>query len=873
MYKYDVSIIVSVYNNEKYIKECINSVIHQKYNQDKIQIILINDGSTDNSEQICKEYAEKYCNIKLINQKNQGVSAARNHGIQNAEGKYIMILDSDDFLSNNAVNDLIEFMEENPNINISSYTMKLYTGKVESEHYRNKLYDKGTNIYDINEYPYISQATVNIIFKNEFENNTLYDENMNLAEDEKFNTNQIMKTGKIGFCQNAIYYYRRHGNSTTSTSQNPYYCFEQFMSYFEYLIQEYTDNEGKLAQYVQGLILQMLKWRIKGNLFLPYYLKGEEYNKAIARIRNVLEHIEISTILNKNNMNIYHKLYLLKLRGVKLELVTGYKNEFSLNYNDQIVYMNNVVDLFFNRFKIKNNKIYMLGYIKSPICEVVKPNLYIEYEKEQLKELELLDSNFDYYGTEIKTNTFYKFEYCLDINKVQSIKFYLKIGERYIPVHFIFSRWCPFCAQIGRNTIITQDKKYFITYNNLKEIIEIEETNKKEINKVQKKQRKKYESINPKINIYRYLAKTKKEIWIYCDRKGVIDNAYYQFKHDVNKNDGIKRYYIIDGKIRDYKKYFSKKEIVNNIIVKNSFKHKIMFLRSSKILVSFDTFTGYSPFKPGSVKWYGDILHYDVIYLQHGILYANLIRMYSKEFTGIDKIVISSEFERNNFINNYLYSNEDLICSKMPRFDVAPVQTKKQNKILFAPSWRKYLIGDPPIDGKRELRTEAFLNSKFYQDIMKILNNKELQETLARYNITLEFKLHPIFEPYRNLFQIDSKYVKISEENVKNEEYSLFVTDFSSFQFDFARLKTPIIYYVPDKEEFEAGLHTYRKLDLPLEEAFGDVTYTPEDLINKMEYYIKNNFDVEPKYRERMDTFFFDTNNSRDEIYNALMKG
>ena len=98
-YKYDVSFVIPVYNVEKFLKDCLDSILNQKYDINKIEIILINDGSKDNSLEICKNYENKYNNIKLIDKKNEGVSVARNVGIENAEGKYILILDSDDFIS------------------------------------------------------------------------------------------------------------------------------------------------------------------------------------------------------------------------------------------------------------------------------------------------------------------------------------------------------------------------------------------------------------------------------------------------------------------------------------------------------------------------------------------------------------------------------------------------------------------------------------------------------------------------------------------------------------------------------------------------------------------------------------------------------
>lgn len=94
-----ISVIVPVYNVESYIERCLESIIHQTYN--KLQIILVDDGSTDRSLQICQQYASQDSRIRIVKQKNAGSSAARNMGISLASGKYLTFIDSDDWLSDN----------------------------------------------------------------------------------------------------------------------------------------------------------------------------------------------------------------------------------------------------------------------------------------------------------------------------------------------------------------------------------------------------------------------------------------------------------------------------------------------------------------------------------------------------------------------------------------------------------------------------------------------------------------------------------------------------------------------------------------------------------------------------------------------------
>ena len=108
-----VSIIVPIYNVEKQLEQCIGSLIKQKSDKIKMQIILVNDGSTDNSGNIAKEYATKYPNeILYLEKENGGLSDARNFGVKYADGDYISFVDSDDYISDNFYVKLLPYMKE-----------------------------------------------------------------------------------------------------------------------------------------------------------------------------------------------------------------------------------------------------------------------------------------------------------------------------------------------------------------------------------------------------------------------------------------------------------------------------------------------------------------------------------------------------------------------------------------------------------------------------------------------------------------------------------------------------------------------------------------------------------------------------------------
>lgn len=118
-----ISVIVPIYNVEKYIDKCLKSIVNQTYKN--LEILLINDGSTDNSGSICDKWTEFDSRIKVLHCENKGVSTARNRGINIATGKFIAFCDPDDTLDNNFYEQLYKNIIKN-NADVSMTSTKLY---------------------------------------------------------------------------------------------------------------------------------------------------------------------------------------------------------------------------------------------------------------------------------------------------------------------------------------------------------------------------------------------------------------------------------------------------------------------------------------------------------------------------------------------------------------------------------------------------------------------------------------------------------------------------------------------------------------------------------------------------------------------------
>lgn len=156
--KETVSIIIPVYNVEKFVERCILSVVNQTYK--KLEIILVNDGSKDNSAVICHNYEKQDKRIKVYDKENGGISSARNFGLAHANGKYIMFLDSDDMLTLNAVETLLNFIQK------TKADMCIGKGITinESDNIKPELMKKSTLAKSFNKYEAIENALYELNF-------------------------------------------------------------------------------------------------------------------------------------------------------------------------------------------------------------------------------------------------------------------------------------------------------------------------------------------------------------------------------------------------------------------------------------------------------------------------------------------------------------------------------------------------------------------------------------------------------------------------------------------------------------------------------------------------------------------------------------
>lgn len=127
-----LSIIIPVYKVEKYLRKCLDSCVNQDIPKDQYEIIAVNDGSPDNCQSILEEYEREYDNVRILKQENQGLSKARNNGLDIAKGDYVWFVDSDDWIEENCLSEIIAKLDNSPDILQIQYCNAYDNGKIQT---------------------------------------------------------------------------------------------------------------------------------------------------------------------------------------------------------------------------------------------------------------------------------------------------------------------------------------------------------------------------------------------------------------------------------------------------------------------------------------------------------------------------------------------------------------------------------------------------------------------------------------------------------------------------------------------------------------------------------------------------------------------
>ncbi|RPJ98714.1 hypothetical protein BSBH6_04243 [Bacillus subtilis] len=439
------SIIIPVYNSEDYISETLDSLINQSLGfENNINVILVDDGSTDNSSSICRNYQKKYPqNIKYIKIKNSGPSVARNIGLRhiNKECKFIGFVDSDDKLSKDSLEGVDNFYSmKGGSINVAFLKVVYFENKL-GQHKLNYRFNQGTRIIDIlKEYKAIHFFIGGAFFRKEILEKAKFQFNENLRywEDALLINKILLEEEKYGVVNEGVYFYRKRKveNSIVDTiwlSKDRYTDF--LKSAYGELIKNSIQKYGIVIPYLQFLIAYHIKLYLYHEDFMLKVLSDKEREIFIGNFKEILKYIEVKYIIEQD-MKTYYKEFLLNMKNVNYKHFEEPKESILRTKTITI-----------NEIKIKGFNFIFKGHFINEYYEM-KPNDRIYYrflnKKNYAEQLEIKNKvviwnyqirDYKYSGFSFKLPLWaIKFKLglktdslCIDLNDVNILK---SLGKR-----------------------------------------------------------------------------------------------------------------------------------------------------------------------------------------------------------------------------------------------------------------------------------------------------------------------------------------------------------------------------------------------------------------------------------------------------------
>lgn len=875
-----------LYHVESYLAEALDSVVAQTIGfSDNIQLVLVNDGSTDGTESICLEYRDAYPdNVTYIRQENAGVSAARNAGLRHARGEYVNFFDGDDRWEPDAFASALACFDHNPGIDVVAARIAFFGARTD---YHPIDYKFGTDdeVVDIHSEPSrIHMHVGSALIRRSAIGDRVFDVRLKYAEDLAFIAPIIMAKGCYAAASSAIYGYRRRasGDSAINVSMRSRSWYFDTLELCHRMLFELSRAEhGCVIPYLQHCIMYDLQVRLRTRV--SYELSTEEVARYKALITGLLAEIDDEVILAQRNIYTENKLYALALKG-GVSITDLRRN---LRIEPDGVYHNDLVvrslprgqKLVIEFLELEGDSLRIEGHVTS-VIENSSVSLAFDVDGELIEASLVERPERRRFSLDERIHDAVGFVAVIPLRESQDVTPVLRLRDVEIePVlvygvhaglteamktsYFSAGRW--FVNRRGKSSfhvcrdtrplpLLRRERRY------LKELVE-------------QKDRRDLAWYRVFYRLLKPLLLGRK-VWIVSDRIMMArDNgeAFFRFlqKHP---SWSVRPYFALSPASVDYPKL----KRVGRVVEYDSVKYRLLALLSDAIISSAADDHVTSVFDEDDI-YMKNLFAFKFVFLQHGVTQSDLSMWLNRYRKNIRILVTSAVPEYDSIVDgNYYYSSREVKLTGLPRHErLLTSGTVVEKKILIMPTWRKRLAG--ALDRATGLRSRhpGFTESEYFRFYNSLISDPVLLEALRARGYTLKFIMHPMLIQEAEEFTA-SDIVSIETNCDYAHEFvsaCLMVTDYSSVAFDFALLGKPVIYAQYDRAGLIAnhimaeGYFSYQ------DHGFGPVCTGYEQTIAAILAALDADCAMQEPYRSRVSAFFPERElNSCESIQRAILE-
>ncbi|MEV0728466.1 CDP-glycerol glycerophosphotransferase family protein [Polymorphospora sp. NPDC050346] len=879
-----VTIIVPVYNVADYLPETLDSIAAQTVFA-QCHVILVDDGSTDGSDLLAKQFATEHPNVTAVQQENSGPGAARNRALDMADTPYVAFVDSDDLLPPRAIEVLLKaIVTHKASIAVGDMdtfpkpTMFLWKkpfGK--GDRLLETVVDAPDLIFDAGPCHKIYDLAQLRAHGLRFREGVYF-------EDAFLAIPMLLKAERIALVDEVVYQYRKR-EAASSIMDNLFVRKQNFWDHLE-LCATLADLRPELDVFRREVLERFLVRSYQGFAMRAHgVFEDADLWKIFEKLIRIYQDIDPSFIA-RWTLDTRHRVAYLAVKSYDFELfarpgerlrgVVACGGDLYLDYpvTPALLPLTRVSavsarleqarlspsgDVLKLSGHVVINGLPMCGPMRTPLgLRVRGSGLTVPVVQERRLDLKAADESHEWRG------------FSAEIPVSQ-----LRNGQHNLRLVFLSetgqaSRQCQISAAFLRdaNTKVAGDTRILPTFTGREDAALLVQRQagptgrRRWRNMMVRKDLRHIAARAPfwKQRLLRLVTAPlmgRRDIWLVGERKDTAqDNSSHLFRHlrQVERRRNV--YYVLTKDSPDRHRLRD----LGNVVTYDSFRHKFLMLHTTKLINSYDidaymlpTRWERSPF----LKHLNWRIGSSRVFLQHGVIEKDVSAGLHRGRGAFDLFVTSAHREAE-YVSTDLDYGDLVKTTGLPRFD-ALVPDRGRRRILFMPTWRTYLV--TPSYNKAARPRVAFQGSAYQVFLSELFGSERLRQALRGHGYVLEFLPHYEMRslltdvvPADDCFAMADQTTRTVQDALR--QCDLFITDYSSTAVDVAYLGTPLIYTQFDAEEFFT-IGGYKKGYFDArEDGFGPVAETAEETVDAIVRYLENRCVREEKYSRRAADFF-----------------
>ncbi len=812
------SIVSACYNVENYIDEFIKSIVNQSLVfENNIQLILVDDGSTDSTSDKIQVWVEKFPNnIEYYHKENGGQASARNLGLQYVKHEWVNFADPDDFLGLMAFENVDDFLGKITTpccmvcFNLLPYFEEL--GVVRNNHPLNYKFEdkqKVLKISQLGNFIQLSASTTimridvlkkqnlrfNPLCRPNFEDAYLLNTYLSYCEDQS-----------VAFLRESKYFYRKRAskNSSLDTSWSSKKNFSDVFEQGKIPLLEHWANKGDVPTFIQNIVIYDCFWHISYLINRPDRLlilnDGEKAN-YLSLLEKVYSYCDRSVIESFNKTGMAWFYYKVGVLGCFKHI----RPSFQIAYVEDWDAKNNEIRVRYYTYEVGKEDFFINGrrivpHYEKTVEDHIAGRVFV---RQRFFWIPLGDAHDDAYLTVV----------------IDGVATRLSMGRQ------------------SSSLTIGAIKAYFAP---------------RKINK---------------ISPYAHA-------WLISDRDTQADdNGEHFYRYLMKNHPEVNAFFLLNSNSHDWDRLTNEGF---RLIAYGSREHREAWSNCDHVISSHADEYVINYFNEKYPQTKGKCLF---TFLQHGVTKDNLsLWLNSKQ---IHCFVTATRPEYESLVGDctpYKYlTPKEVVLTGFPRHDALLINNAPGRVIIVMPTWRQSLIGVSLPHSAEHEKNPEFMQTQYAKAWEGLLNNERLKCLVKEHDYRVIFFPHANIQPYLQYFSLP-KYVEVASHSDYHIQDlfkigSVLLTDYSSVAFDFAYLKKPVIYYQFDKKEvFNGHSHTVQKGYFDYcSDGFGPVVEIETEVLDALEALVVDDCHMPAIYEERVQrTFVYRDGKCCERVYSAI---